>query len=179
MKFLLKLKHWQLFLLTWGPALLMDVFLISDPAMMVKVFPFVMLLFTASLFGWIWAISTVLHKKLPAGIDLKIQRFKVLFIIPVIYIILICVFLAYQFLFATSSFGNDMGGAFAAVVVIVHLVSMVIIFWGVRFAAKTMKTIELGRMAHFSDYAGEFFLIWMSPIGVWVLQPRLNKLVTH
>jgi hypothetical protein len=31
-------------------------------------------------------------------------------------------------------------------------------------------------LAKFSDYSGEFFLIWFSPIGYWILQPRLNKL---
>ncbi len=67
--------------------------------------------------------------------------------------------------------------AIAGIIVPLHLFSMFIIFWGIRFAAKTLKSVELGRMAKFGDYAGEFFLIWFSIIGYWVLQPRLNEFV--
>jgi hypothetical protein len=28
----------------------------------------------------------------------------------------------------------------------------------------------------FSDFAGEFFLIWFFPVGIWIIQPRINKL---
>jgi hypothetical protein len=43
--------------------------------------------------------------------------------------------------------------------------------------AQTLRSVELGRLANFSDYAIEFFLIWFSPVGFWILQPRLNKLM--
>ena len=46
----------------------------------------------------------------------------------------------------------------------------------VLYAARTLKTIELGRLAKIDEYAGEAFLIWMVPVGVWFIQPRLNKL---
>ena len=62
-------------------------------------------------------------------------------------------------------------------IVVLHLSSMVFIIMGLRFAAKTMKSVELGRTAKFGDYVGEFFLIWFSIIGYWVLQPRLNRLI--
>ncbi|MFD2245959.1 hypothetical protein [Pontibacter ruber] len=66
--------------------------------------------------------------------------------------------------------------SFGTVILVFHLLSMIFIFMGMRFAAKTMKSVELGREAKFSDYAGEFFLMWFSIIGYWVLQPRLNRL---
>lgn len=42
-------------------------------------------------------------------------------------------------------------------------------------AAKTIKTVELQKKVTFSDFAGEFFLLWFSPIGIWILQPKINK----
>ena len=51
------------------------------------------------------------------------------------------------------------------------------IFHTMYFAAKTIKCVELKRNVTFSDIAGEFFLIWFFPIGVWILQPRINKLI--
>jgi hypothetical protein len=45
------------------------------------------------------------------------------------------------------------------------------------FAAKTLKTVELKREATFSDFVGEFFLIWFNFIGIWILQPKINKII--
>jgi hypothetical protein len=38
-----------------------------------------------------------------------------------------------------------------------------------------VKTIELQREVTFSDFAGEFFLIWFYPVGIWIIQPKVNK----
>jgi hypothetical protein len=67
--------------------------------------------------------------------------------------------------------------SYPAVLITIHLLSMVMIFLALRFAAKVMKSVEIDRLAKFSDYAGEFFLIWFMPVGVWFLQPRLNRMV--
>ncbi|MFY0599940.1 MAG: hypothetical protein JXR03_09740 [Cyclobacteriaceae bacterium] len=177
MKILLKLKHWQLFGLTWGAAILMNIFTFSDPTIMIKLFPFMMVLFTFGTFGWIWAISTSLNSKLPEGVKLNSTRFKIIFMIPIIYIISVSVWMGQSFSGGSNELENSNPGAIAAIIIPLHLLSMVIIFWGIRFAAKTLKSVELGRIAKFGDYAGEFFLIWFSVIGYWILQPRLNKLM--
>jgi len=136
-----------------------------------------MIFFTIGTFGWIWAISTTLNSKLPDGVTLNSNRFRILFMIPIIYIVAILIWMGQAFSGGSSELENANPSAIAAIIIPLHLLSMVIIFWGVRFAAKTMKSVELGRMAKFGDYAGEFFLIWFSVIGYWILQPRLNKLI--
>ncbi|WP_416866782.1 MAG: hypothetical protein ACMVP2_03815 [Imperialibacter sp.] len=176
MKFLLRLKHWQLFGIVWGLPILLNIFTFSDPTLLITAFPFMMIIFAFGTFGWIWAISTNLNSKLPEEVKLNVKRFKILFAIPNIYIVLIMVFMGFSFTVGNSMEGAN-PGAIAGIIVPLHLFSMFIIFWGVRFAAKTLKSVELGRMAKFGDYAGEFFLIWFSIIGYWVLQPRLNELV--
>ena len=45
------------------------------------------------------------------------------------------------------------------------------------FPAKTIKTIELGREAVLGEYIGDFFLVLFLPIGIWFIQPRLNKII--
>jgi hypothetical protein len=62
------------------------------------------------------------------------------------------------------------------VIVPLHLFSLFAIFYSMYFAAKTVKSVELQREVIFSDFIAEFFLIWFFPIGVWILQPKLNKL---
>lgn len=177
MRFLLKLKHWQLFLLTWGGSFLVNFLVIFDPIWVFRAFPIVMLLFCIGVFGWVWAIATQLHAKLPEGVSLNVSRFKVLFSIPVIYLFAVTLWTSFSF-GGTVFVGSDVNPLLIALLIIpLHLLSMFIIFWGIRFAAKTMKSVELGRMAHFGDYVGEFFLIWFCIVGYWILQPRLNRLV--
>jgi hypothetical protein len=50
------------------------------------------------------------------------------------------------------------------------------IFYCFYFTAKTFKTAELQKEVSFNDFVGEFFLVWFSPIGVWILQPKINQL---
>ena len=174
MRFLLKLKHWQLFLITWGLPILINLYSSSSTVLMVKLFPVMMLVFIIGIFGWIWAISTQLHKKLPMEVNLNIRIFKIVFSVPIFYMLALTLWMVYQFYFKYPEGSNV--GPLIVIVAFFHFVSMVCILLGLRFAAQTMRSVELGRLARFSEYAIEFFLIWFSPIGFWILQPRLNKL---
>jgi hypothetical protein len=174
MKFLLKLKHWQLFLLTWGFPMLANILTFSQPELMFLVFPIMMVFFTLGTLGWVWAIVTELNQKLPLDVRLNSGRFKIYFSIPILYILGISIYMT----LLTNGSGDSSNMVVTGIVLVVlHLLSMVFIFMGLRSAAKTMKSVELGRAAKFGDYVGEFFLIWFSIFGYWVLQPRLNKLI--
>lgn len=175
MNILLKLKHWQLFTISWGAGILLNIFAIADPYLMLRLFPLAMLLFTFGTFGWVWAIATGLHRQLPEGIKLNITRFKILFAIPIVYILMLCTGMSFIFFGGNQDLVSEMGGLIA-IIVLLHLLSIGCIFYGMRFAAKTLRSIELGRQARFGDYVGEFFLIWFSIIGYWLIQPRINKL---
>jgi hypothetical protein len=181
MKFLLRLKHWQLFLMIWGLPLGVDIFTIYDPMLLFQLFPIMMIIFTLGTLGWVWAIATALHSQLPANANLKVWQFKIMLSIPIIYIavLLLSLSINYQFFRGDSGEGEVISLSILPIAIGVHLLSMVCIFLGLRFAAKTMKSVELGRLATFGDYAGEFFLIWFSPVGIWVIQPRLNKLIAN
>jgi hypothetical protein len=154
----------------------MNFFTFSNPGLMIRFFPVMMLVFTVGIFGWVWAIATQLQPKLPTDVKLNVGRFKVLFFIPIVYILGVTIWMGYNFYGGQSGRVGSMGGIIG-LIIFLHLFSMVCIFLGIRFAAKTMRSVELGRMARFGDYIGEFFLIWFSPVGVWILQPRLNKLM--
>jgi uncharacterized membrane protein len=175
MRFLLRLKHWQLFGITWGLPIVVSLVFISNPYKIAEFMPYIILLFTLGVLGWVWAIGSSLHDKLPEGVNLPVNVFRVYFLIPKIYLIGISLWLIYISYFNAPSLDYTMG-VIIGVLLILHLVSMVCIILGIRYAAKTLRSIELGRLARFNDYVGEFFLIWFSIIGFWVLQPRINKL---
>ena len=176
MRILLRLKHWQLFLITWGVPVAINIFSFSRPLLMVKLFPVMMIVFIIGIFGWIWAISTQLHKQLPTEVKLNIQGFKMIFSVPIAYTVALTVWMIYQFYFRFPE-GSSNIASVIGIIAVVHFASMVCILLGLRFAAQTLRSVELGRLAKFSEYATEFLLIWFSPIGFWILQPRLNRLV--
>ena len=189
----LKAKHWQLFLLMLGIPFLFQIFLItsvffnmnteSDPNLFFnyfKFFPFIMILYSGIFFGWFWSIAMGLQHKIPKEIKMKVNRFKIFFFIPLVYILVISLFMG-------SFFGNSietMQGTHAndilplfAIIFPLHLFSMFCMFYMLYFVSKTIKTVELQRELRFSDFAGEFFLLWFYFIGIWIIQPKVNKMI--
>jgi len=108
--------------------------------------------------------------------------FKAFFFIPLIYITGVMTAVGFFFNSNTLQATNEppfwLLGAFA-VIIPLHLFSMFCIFYCLYFVAKTIKTVELQREVTFSDFIGEFFLVWFHLIGVWILQPRINKFVQN
>jgi len=194
MHIFLRAKHWQLFLLSFGIPMLLQIVMMGSiitglspnagPDFIFsyfKFFPLIMLLFMGTMFGWFWSVATGLQSMVPAGIKMKGTLFKVFLLIPVIYITVLCITL--PTLFLSPHFNNVHNPApillAFSVIVPLHLFSMFCIFYCMYFAAKTIKTVELQREVTFSDFTGEFFLIWFFCIGIWILQPRINRLVNQ
>jgi len=63
----------------------------------------------------------------------------------------------------------------AAVIVPLHLLCMACLFYVLYFVSKNLALAEAGKPVSFYEYAGPFFLIWFYPVGVWVLQPKVNR----
>ena len=185
MKFLLLLKHWQLFILTLGAPIIMQIVLIvttitsedpfSDFATIIFIIPITMILVMIIFFGWFYAMGTNLHKKLPESEKMNLTKFKIFLFIPLIYILAICFFIVFVINYTIT---NEVTPNFAlfGFIIPVHLFSMFCIFYCLYFNAKALKAVELQRPVKFGDFAGEFLLIWFYPIGIWIIQPRINKL---
>jgi hypothetical protein len=45
------------------------------------------------------------------------------------------------------------------------------------FAAKTLAKVEYQREVTFNDYFPNFLLIAIPVWGIWILQPKINKLI--
>ena len=183
---ILTAKHWQLFLLTFGLPLILQFIMVGimishlgtgnipDPDVMLsymKLFSGIMILFTSLLFLWYWSVGVGLQKFIPPDLKLKVSRFRIFLLFPLMYI---CIFIS---VFMTSVNTGGPEPRIFFLILPMHLFSMFCIFYCIYFVSKTIRTAELQRNVTFSDYAGEFFLIWFYPIGIWVLQPRINRLV--
>ncbi|MEZ4777307.1 MAG: hypothetical protein R3D00_29290 [Bacteroidia bacterium] len=136
----------------------------------VKIFPVIMVLFMGVFFGWFWSVAIGLQPQVPEEVKMKVNKFKVFFFTPLIYILL------FVGVFSTIATGNGRNPGIFALIVPLHLFSMFCMFYILYFVSKTIKTVELQREVSFSDFAGEFFMIWFFPIGIWIVQPKINKM---
>lgn len=197
-QFFLRLKHWQLFIVMLGLPIIYQLYFIfkvlgsrTQPMEVVgeegvtqvlneryfhfDFLPYVLILFSLVFFGWFWSIAIGLQKNIPVEIEMKVKRFKALFIIPLVYTIAFMMLIGGLFS-GMFTYGFSNSTWFLVIILPLHLFSMFCIFHTIYFVAKTIRTAELQRVVTFGDFAGEFFLLWFYIIGIWIIQPKVNRL---
>lgn len=191
----LKAKHWQLFLLTFGIPMVFQFIMMGsmlsnfgteanpNPTMMfnyMKFFPIMMIVFMGFFFGWFWSVAIGLQSKIPENVKMKVKKFKIFFFIPMAYMLFIMLFMLISMnglMTGRTEPSGGLIGSLVAIIIPLHLFSMFCTFYSLYFVAKTFKTVELQREVSFSDFAGDFFMIWFYPIGIWIVQPKINKMI--
>ncbi|RSK24693.1 hypothetical protein [Hymenobacter metallilatus] len=134
-----------------------------------------MLLLLGSVFGWLWALGTYLVRQLPEATIPSARWLHAALAIPSGYILLFLSALARVFSTSMPSFKP----AWALAIVPLHLLSMGCIFYSLYYVARALRSVELQRPAQFAEFVGEFFLLWFYPVGIWFIQPRINRLAGH
>jgi len=184
MKKLLKAKHWQIFMVTIGLPVILEILLIpfiiigNNPMVILKIMPIMLIFFLGGLFGWFWAIAIHLQEKLPDHLKLKVNRFMTFLLIPIIYFVIFFVFLD-SIMSGAIENGTVPNPAIFGLIVPFHLFAMFCIFYCLYFVSEIFKTVELQRKVTFSDFSREFFMIWFFPFGIWIIQPRINKIIEN
>ncbi len=177
MNLLLRLRHWQLFLISWGPLTTFFVLFFIRPNIVgdtllvwVILFPIVLI----NSFAWVWSTVTALIPTITSTARPRTKLFNICFWIPSIYVAYIVGFIYFNF-FVWKVTG------FSALELKIHiglaLLSFTCIIYGLYFSAKTIKTAELQRNLKAYECLTELGLMILAPIGLWIIQPRLNKLV--
>lgn len=181
MDFFLRAKHWQIFSLLIIIPLCLQLFLFvnNDFDFMLVIAPALGILYGIIFFGWLWVIGTRLQSRLPMARRSNLIFFKVVLLIPIIYLLGISI---YSALLAMGLIQSGSQSLFIMNDIIrevfpLHILSMLCLFYVLWFNAKTIKSIELKRAVSFSDYSEEFFLLWFFPIGIWIIQPRINRMI--
>lgn len=204
-KLFLKAKHWKLFVL--GFALPMVIHITSmglifthmnqsanpDPSVFMsyfRFFPVLIILFAGVQFGWMWSAGIGLKSYIPEHLQPNTGFFRFALLYPLVYMITFSIIITGFFSNVFGDMANTLSPVIgnpdffpvslqAAITVIIpmHLFAMVCIVYCLYFVAKTIKTAEKHEILGFGDFVGEFFLIWFFPIGIWILQPRINKIV--
>lgn len=167
MKLLLKAKAWHLFIFWLILPLILD-FLISDASYFQDV---VDLLFPITFLGWLFSIGIKLNERNACNYPyLNINYFKKGFIICISSIVILK-FLPYL------DYKNDMEFILLSIAFVLLQLGVVIpVFYLFFFVSKGLNCYNNGRDATLVEIRREFFRILIFPIGIWIVQPMINKL---
>ena len=172
-RFFLRAKHWQLFLLLFGIGFVGDVGIlgsaVASPSQQnlgrfTAITEIVTLPFLCCFLAWFWSVGSFCDSLIRPERRLSIGFFRFALIYPALYIFMFIALLPIIPLWST------------VLILPLHLFAMFCLFYELYFASKSLVLAETGRAKSFYDYAGPFFLLWFFPIGVWFIQPRINRL---
>ena len=177
MDFIMRMKHWQVFLFVALPFLLMflviPTFVLLKPAITVTVIMFPLLaVWIISFISYILFLGISIDKFANFPKKPNKKNFSGLMIYSFIYSLL------FIFLFTDMGPMDDLHNVMPKILPF-HLLAMLSNIYGIRFIAKMLVSIEKGEIVKAGDYLGEFFLFWFIPVGIWVLQPRINKIAKN
>lgn len=155
---ILKAKHWIVFII-FAAFYFIDNYLRFDLVIASCV------LITAIVFyvGWYIMLGNALYNYLPGKTDYSLTWFLIDgFLIIIAYA---AVIILYDGILEVTGFAAIPG--FYLLFAIAHL------FW---FPSVTLVAIELGHEPEFSQYGGTLMQMIFWPIGIWFIQPRLNRI---
>ncbi len=152
MKFLLRFRPWQLFLLFLGAVII--------PPLSVS-YILIEITFSVIYFGWIYSIGTYMHKLIPDKRKPKINYFTFNSLFMIIAI-------------ALSALILQMPGW-------LQIPLSLYVFWcwfyTAMFAARMLESMIEGELVGNSDSIKGFVCILFFPFGVWQIQPAVHRVL--
>ena len=119
---------------------------------------------------YVWNIGITMNKNLNNDLRKNTGFFKISMIFVGIYIIVfIC-----GFIYTAS---HPAPANFFVKIVPFHAVTMILVACNVFFAARSLKTYEKQREVKAEELLFDLFMILLFPVGIFFLQPRINKYV--
>lgn len=176
MEVFLRLKHWQIFLLTFGVLLAVagtQLFLEwnfhleelgLDAAILNRIVAVVSVGTSIASTCWMYIVGIRLSEKRPAD-NLNDGMFKnTLYFLLVYEIFQNAIFPAVGFVMPQ------------ALSLLFSLATLAAYIYTDYFIAKALTSVEFNRETSFNDFVRTFFSFVFQPIGVWWLQPRINDI---
>lgn len=159
----LRLKAWQLFMF-----FIALYFVPLSPYYLERT---ISVLFVFIYIGWIYSIGIFMHTLLdhpkPSAVYFKLSC------------LLICC--SYIVLFFTGDFTIDLDNYKQYGITICFWVPISLyMFWSIlyvfMFSARMLESVLNGHLVYRSDSLKAFFAFWFFPIGVWYIQPVVNRI---
>ncbi|MDH3536413.1 MAG: hypothetical protein OER87_11760 [Gammaproteobacteria bacterium] len=141
MSFLLKLRHWELFLML-------------------------------VLFLWMYSVGAWCNRQLPESRRRSPLPFVAGLVVPIVYLLM--------YIFLHVPLLEDGPPAKPPLWMLpMHMLSLLGIFFGLWYAARQPKSLQQYEDADFMIFSSTFFLLFICPIGIWLIQPGVNELYSR
>ncbi|HET6225858.1 MAG TPA: hypothetical protein VFF27_06235 [Bacteroidia bacterium] len=166
MKHILALKHWHLFIILW----VLFRWPTHSPSR-----DFFHFLGACVFFWWIYAIGVYGQQQLKR-IGLATSKtvfFKLQIIASILFFALMKIALLAPLLPDALSFLD----AYLLVGILLGICLIATTIYTVLFSIKTLTILEMKKKVVASDYIFSFILVFLFLSGVWVLQPKANRLI--
>jgi hypothetical protein len=177
--FFIRAKHWQvfaLFALCWSAVIgLMIRSVVAGPEKLFEnLLPSFALLEVAAILLaiWIWSIGEMLTLVVPGPLRLKVGRFRFAVAFTPFYLPV----------FATFFIGMNLRLSVRLVLVsyacvfLLHFIAIFCQVYSWYFISKSLALAERLRRVTFLDYQAYLLSLWFLPVGIWFIQPRINRL---
>lgn len=156
----LSAKHWQIFLILLIGSFLINFTIEFDLTLTVLLRAVGILIY----YSWYLFIGHGLFEYLPKKIELNYNLFVTNFFVWMAAYVAIIIY--------SDGSGMTFTGL-AAIPMFYVLYAIVHVF---LFPARVLKSVEIKHKASFSQYIFHVLMMIFWPIGVWFLQPRINKI---
>ena len=166
MSFFLKLRHWELFLMLALPTVMTLMFGIPLKPLVVASIGLFMLLV---LFLWMFSIGNWSNRRLPEARRLNPLPFAAGLVVPIVYLVM------YIFLYIPQ-LADGAPARPPLWLLPMHMLSLAGIFYGIWYTARQLKSLQENEEADFLIFSSTFFLLFIFPLGVWLIQPGVNEL---
>jgi hypothetical protein len=165
-RFFVRAHHWQVLALLIGLSFITDI----TEIVVIWTYPKTVALIAAELRWicfvlWFWSLGSFLNSVAKSNLRLSLPFLRLALVYPLVYMGI------FQIIpFERLTLGYNLA------IVPFHLFAMFCVFFDLNFVSKSLALAERGRAVSFYDYAGSFFLLCCFPLGIWFIQPRINRL---
>lgn len=189
--FFLRAKPWQVFLLTLGFPVLIQLYYLFTVVngyylqpdgskdlvgRYLDYIPVMCLMAVIPVIAWLWSVGTGLQDRIPEAIRMNTRWFTYACIgLLLFYIFFFTVFMPDLFVPAENRILVN-NGKWMTLLIPVYALSGIGIIYIFLFVAKTIKTAERQARVRFGGYLWLSFLFWLFPLGVWIAQARVRKM---
>ena len=167
MSFFLKLRHWELFLALILPTALCWLWRVPFQPLVVASIGLFMLIV---LFAWMGSVGLWCNTRLPESRRSNPIAFVGSMLIPLVYVLM------YIFAYLPQLAAGGPPDKPPLWLLPMHMLSMVSVFYVFWFTASRYKSLLENEDADFLIFSSTFFLMFIFPLGVWIIQPSVNEL---
>lgn len=126
---------------------------------------------------WVKILGTILYALWPLLVANELQQLLPKKIQLNFNLFLVNAFVWLAFLFGSIIIIDGPGITFTGLSAVPVLYVIFAYLYFLAFPAKILNSIEKQRTASLAEYIGDFFLVLFLPLGIWFLQPRINKVL--